>query len=282
MPAIDYPQELTTKWWSKKKPSLAKTKKTGISDALKALETLHNKLDWKTFRTHELPGAIDTKLAELPKLCKQYIAPCIKKGKEVETLAKNGASVYKKAKMIPKSAAEGATTVAKAARTYWATMADFEGNTAKELVAQRKKAVANVRKILAPMLTKTKKKIDDLLVDIVKYGQQPTEENFFKIFSKDANARGYTTGCKNWDTYLVEFPEIRDQCFKGKAMEVFFPGMAAYGAEMDRKDFEKKVNSKIGKTGKEAYIWHAKHLVKEAKNVKKFGEAVAKCLKLLK
>jgi hypothetical protein len=47
----------------------------------------------------------------------------------------------------------------------------------------------------------------------VKLGQNPTEENFWKLFGGDSNARDYATGCKNWDQLLVEFPEFRLQTF---------------------------------------------------------------------
>ncbi len=282
MSAVAYPQELQPSWWAKKKPTLAKTKKTGIGEALKALETLHDKITWTLFDTHNTTTAIDKLLAELPKLCKQQIDPCVKKAKEVETLAKKWASEFTKEKLMPKAAAEAATAVAKAARNYATAMEDYEGHQANALVAKRKEVVVDIRKAILPMLTKTSAKIDGLLVDIAKYCQQPTEENFWKIFVADSNARGYTTGCKNWDQVLVEFPEIRKQCFNGKAMEVYFPGMAVYGANYDPQDFETKVNGKLGKTGEEAYRWHAQHLAKEVANVKKFGEAVAKCITLLK
>ena len=46
----DYPQELTQAWWDKKKPVLAKVKKTGSGEALKAPKQLHDKIDWKDRR----------------------------------------------------------------------------------------------------------------------------------------------------------------------------------------------------------------------------------------
>lgn len=281
MPQLSYPAELTKKSWDKKKPVLAKTKKTLIGENLTALEKLHNSINWKNLDPPEAISFIDRRLAAWPEEFSRTFKPLATKAKEVQQLALKWAAEFKKEKLMPKSAAVAATEVADAAKAYQAAVLDFEGEVAKALVAARKKSVANLSKLLKPMVTKGLVKTDGLIKDIKAFGANPTQENFWKLFGGDSNARGYTTACKNWDQLLAEFPEIRDQCHKGKAMKDFFPGMADYGANYDQEDFDKKVNSKTGKTGEECYKWHARHLIQEVSNIKKLEAAMKKCESLL-
>jgi hypothetical protein len=281
MAKIDYPQELTQAWWNQRKPTLAKTKTTGIGEALNTLEKAHADIKWTNFDAHNAINNVDTKLGRLPKLCDEIIDPVVQMAKDVEKLARRWAGEFSNSRLIPKSAAAAANAVADAAKRYIAKMADFEGTQAKELVALRKRLVATIAMTLKPSWTKTKSKVDGLLVDIRTYCNNPTEEQFWKLFGGDGNARGYTTGCKNWDQYLSEFPELRNQCFNGKAMQTFFPAIEDYGANWSKIDFERNVNPKTGKTGSECYIWHAKHLIRQVQTVTRFRDVVAKLLTLL-
>jgi len=281
MAKVDYPTELTQAYWDKKKPTLAKTKKTGIGEALKSLKKAHDDIKWGNFEAQASIIKIDELLELLPKECKKVIEPVAEMAKSTEKLCRKWAGDFTKDKLMPKAAATAATDIADAAKKYAAEMEDFQGAAAKELVQKRKEFVAAVGKSLKPIWTKTSTKIDGLLVDIRNYANNPTEENFWSIFTGDSNARGYVTGCKNWDQLLIEFPDLRSQCYKGDAMKDFFPGMADYGANWAPQEFDQKVNSKTGKQGSECYIWHAKHLIKEVPNIRKFQAVVQKLLALL-
>jgi hypothetical protein len=278
---VAYPNELTQAHWDKKKPLLAKKKPTGIGDALKTLKKAHDAIRWDNFTANGAIVAVDEALERLPKEFAKDVKPIADMAKDVEKLAKKWAADFTKDKLIPKSGAAAATAVADAAKKYASDLLDMEGELAKDLVAQRKELSSNIRKTLKPVWTKTAKKIDGLLKDILAFGRNPTEENYWSLFSGDCNARGYTTGCKNWDQQLSEFPELRDQCYKGNAMDTFFPGMQDYGANYDKSKFDAQVNSKTGKTGDDRYRWHALKMVKEAPNIKKFQAAIDKLLKLL-
>ncbi len=282
MAKVEYPAELTQAWWDKKKPVLAKTKKTGIGEKLKDLKKAHDGISWDNLMPYGSTLDIDKKLEDWPKTFAKDIKPLADKAKEIQKLAKKWSADFSKEKLIPKSASAAADSVAEAAKTYADDILDFEGAQAKDMVALRKQTVEGIKKMLKPMLTKTSAKIEGLLKDLGTYGRNPTKENFFTIFKKDCNARGYTTGCKNWDQLLIEFPEIRDQCYKGKAMTDFFPGMQDYGAEWDESEFAKRVNPKTGKTTEaEIYRQHAIIMLKQAPNIKKFKAAIDKALKLI-
>lgn len=281
MAEIKYPAELTKKAWNKAKPTLTNTKKTGIGEKLDELQKAHNKIVWTEFDPQGAIKSIDETLKLWPAIFKKQLKPLAKLAGEVQSLAEDWAAKYKKDKLMPKAAEKAASDVATAAKTYAAEVLDYEGENAKSMVNERKKIVDATRKVLKPMWTKTSKKIDALLKDIRAYANNPTEENYWSLFSGDSNARGYVTGCKNWDQLMVEFPEIRDQCYKGKAMTDFFPGMGDFGANYDTEKFEKQVNAKTGKTGSQCYIEHAKRMIKEVPNIKKFQAAVDKCLTLI-
>lgn len=281
MAQVAYPKELTKAYWDKKKPTLAKGKKTGIGEGLANLEKKYDAIKWDDFAPQSALANIDKRLKELPGKVRALIDPLAKDAKEVRNLCVEWSGKFKKEKLIPKSASEACDTVADAAKSFIAELEDFEGVQAKELVEARKKMMAAIRKMLKPMLQKTSTKIAGLFNDIKKYAQNPTKENYFAIFSSDCNARGFTTGCKNWDQLLVEFPELRDQCYKGKAMEDFFPGMEDYGAEWSETDFEKRVNSKLKVTGADCYKYHARKMIEETPNIKTFQKAVDKLLTLL-
>lgn len=278
---IKYPATLTKKSWDKKKPVLAKSKKTGIGEKLDALEKAHKAIQWGRYEPQGALVSIDGQLESWPSTFKKDFLPLAKAANELQKLAAGWAAEFKKDKLIPKTGEVAASEVANAAKAYSAEILDFEGEVAKALVDQRKQFVAGIRKMLKPTLTKTSAKIDGLLKDIRAFATNPTEEKFWSLFSGDSNARGYTTGCKNWDQLMVEFPEIRDQCHKGNAMTDFFPGMQDFGANYSSADFDKKVNSKTGKTGQACYVEHAKRMVKEVPNIQKFQAAINKCLTLL-
>jgi Skp family chaperone for outer membrane proteins len=281
MAEIKYPAALTKKAWTKAKPVLANTKKTGIGEKLDDLQKLHDKIQWTNYQPNASIASIDDALKLWPATFKKELKPLAKLAAEAQTLAEDWAAKFKKDKLMPKAAEKAASDVATAAKSYAAEVLDFEGAHAKNLVNERKKIVDATRKVLKPMWTKTSKKIDALLKDIRAYANNPTEENYWSLFSGDSNARGYVTGCKNWDQLMIEFPEIRDQCYKGKAMTDFFPGMGDFGANYATAEFEQRVNAKTGKTGSQCYIEHAKRMIKEVPNIKKFQTAVDKCLTLL-
>lgn len=282
MPTIEYPQELTKKRWEKKKPVMAKGKKTGIGEKLSDLEHDHEHVHWDQFTPPEAFTLLDTKLAEWPRIYAHDVEPLAKAAKEVKELAKEWAVEFKKDKMMPKSAVAAAEEVADAANRYMNEVLEFEGVEAKALSDARKQLMQTLRAQLGRMFAKNLAKIEGLLKDIPTFARNPTKENFFSIFKSDCNARGYTTACKNWDQYLKEFPDIRDQCFRGKAMDEFFPGMADYGAEWSEEDFEKKVNPKTGLTGPACYVWHAKHLLREIPNIRRFKGVIEQLLQLLR
>lgn len=278
---VDYPKELRKAYWDKHKPLLAKTKKTGIGEALKALEDKHDKVKWSNYDAQGLIENVDKKLKEWPNVFKDELKPFADEAEEIEKLAKKWAVDFKKEKLMPKSAAETCSEIATAAKTYASDILDFEGFHAKALTEKRKSSVETVKKMLKPSLTKTYNKCDGLIKDIVAYAKNPTKENFFNYFSGDSNARGYTTGCKNWDQLLLEFPEIRKECYDGSAMKDYFPCMEDYGANWDEHKFEEKVNTKIKATGEAIWRWHAIHLVKSVPKVKEFQSILGKALKMI-
>lgn len=282
MAKVDYPTDLTKARWDKKKPLIVANRKTGIGELLTALETDYGKIKWEDFTEEISLVQVDKKLAELPELVRKTIVPYIQVVKRVQKTAEEWAATFKKEKLTPKAASEACTMVADAAKQFISDLGDFEGEAAKEMVEARKKLMEVIQKMIKPGMTKVQRKLDGLMDDIKTYAKTPTKEKFFEIFGKDCNARGFTTGCKNWDQWLIEFPQIRDQCYKGKAMDDFFPVLKDYGAEWDEKEFEKRINSKLGLDSEEAcFKEHAKILIKATPTIKKFKDAVDKLLTLV-
>jgi hypothetical protein len=282
MAKVDYPTDLTQARWDKKKPLVVKSRKTGIGEMLDALEKDYAKIKWNEYVDIISIVDIDKKLAALPDLVKKNITPYIQLVKAVQKKATEWSATFKKEKLTPKAASEACDMVANAAKQFISDLEDFQGAAAQEMVDSRKEKMEIIRKMLKPGMTKVQTKLKGLLDDIKAYAQDPTKENFFKTFGKDCNARGFTTGCKNWDQWLIEFPHLRDQCYKGEAMKDFFPVLKDYGAEWDPNSFEQKVNSKLGLDSEEAcFKEHAKILIKATPTIKKFQAAVDKLLTLV-
>jgi hypothetical protein len=160
----------------------------------------------------------------------------------------------------------------------------MEGEYAAAMSKARIGYVENAAKLLKPQVTKGQLKADGLIQDIKTYAANPTKENFFRMFSGDANARGFATQLKLMDQTLVEFPEIRDKVWPSsyKLMDML-PGLAPYAAECSADVFETRFNQKMGLDGNNPDTWkvHARLLLKQAPNVQKFALDCTKLLKLL-
>jgi hypothetical protein len=282
MAKVEYPTDLTKARWDKKKPLVVASRKTGIGEMLTALEADHGKIKWTSFVDIISIVDIDKKLVELPDLVRKTIVPYIQLVKAVQKKATEWSATFKKEKLTPKAASEACDMVADAAKKFISDLEDFQGAAAKEMVDSRKEKMGIIRQMIKPGMTKVQKKLEGLIDDIKNYAKTPTKDKFFETFGKDCNARGFTTGCKNWDQWLSEFPELRDQCHKGKAMDDFFPVLKDYGAEWDPNSFEQKVNSKLGLDSEEAcFKEHAKILIKATPTINKFKAAVDKLLTLV-
>ena len=279
MPAVDFPAKLLRTYWDKKKPTLIKARKTGIGDALDSLKNLADKIKWEDFDSMGTIKNADMHLAAWPAKFASKVKPVADEAAEVEKLLKKWSATFKKEKLTPKSAHELCDEIAGEAKDYYAQLLDYEGTQALELLKQRKKAVEIVGKRIKPALTKAVDKLDGLIKDIVTFAKSPTSETFHGLFAKDSNARGYTTACKYWDQDMIEFPEIRNECFDGKAMVTYYPCMEDYGAEWDKNKFEEKVNSKYKETGEAVWRVHAVHLVKSVPTVKEFQTILKKAIK---
>jgi uncharacterized protein with HEPN domain len=283
MAKVEYPTELTKKYWDKKKPLVIKGKKTGIGEALDELNTKYDDIKWANYEAQNTIASIDKKLKELPALCREGIEPLGKKAKEIKTLATEWSAKFKKEKLTPKAASDACDAIAEAAKKFISDVDDYQGAQALEYMEMRKQCVVKLRQVLKPVMAKTQIKIKGLLEDIKAYAQKPTKETYWSLFKGDPNARGYTTGCKNWDQYLAEFPEIREQCHKGDAMDDFFPCMEDYGANWAEPQFEEKVNKKKcpGMSEEDTYKFHAKQMILATPTIKKFQTALDKLMTIL-
>lgn len=275
---VDFPNELTKKYWDKKKPTLAKSKSTGIGEALDDLETSHGKIKWANFTAQNTLAGVDAKLKAWPKVFADEVEPVAKEADEVIKLLNKWSATFTKDKLMPKAAATLCDEIAGVAKKFAAELRDFEGVQALEFMEMRKDNVEKVKKMMVTSLGIALKKSDGLIKDIVAFAKDPTEDNFWVYFKGDGNARGYTTGCKNWDQLMVEFPQVRKECFDGVAMDVYFPCMADYGANYDKNKFETQVNSKRKEKGEELWKAHAAHLVNSIPKVKEFQKILAKAL----
>jgi hypothetical protein len=283
MAKVEYPTELTKKYWDKKKPLVIKGKKTGIGEALDELNKKYDAIKWANYEAQNTIASIDKKLKELPALCRDGIEPLGDKAKEIKTLAAEWSAKFKKEKLTPKAASDACDDIVEAAKKFISDVDDYQGVQALEYMEMRKKCVAKLKQVLKPVFTKTQVKIKGLLEDISAYAKSPTKETYWSLFSGDGNARGFTTGCKNWDQYLAEFPEVRLQCHKGDAMEDFFPYVEDYGANWAEPQFEEKVNKKkcAGLDEAATYKWHAKQLILATPKIKEFQKAIDKLMTIL-
>jgi hypothetical protein len=275
MAQIDYPVTLTQKDWDKRKPVLAKTKSTGIGDALKALQKMHDAAPWKDFslKNQMAIASLDGNFEEALKTYGSKVKPIVGHAKSVSTLATTWAGKFTKDKLIPKAAAQAAKAIADAADDYAKKIDGFEKVLREEYAAERKGLEAKLRSVLKPMLTKGVQKVDLFLKDIATLKSNPSKDNLLKLATGDGGARGYCTQCKNWDQFLKDFPDIRDGIFKGSAMQTFFPAAKEYGANHSPGDWDKMLQQLVEKKGiseEEAVKIHANYLVKQVPDITKF------------
>jgi|GEM_PF-1970974 len=275
MAKIDYPVALTQKDWDKKKPLAAKTKATGIGDLLKALNKDHAAIKWSEFEMKNqmslasLEGAFEIALKQY----KSNLEPLAKDADKVEDLASSWAAKYAKDKLIPKTAQAACKAIADAAKDYAKEVRDFDQLIVTEYKEERKKLEATLRSVLKPMLGKNVLKIDLLLKDIATFKSSPTKENLLALATGDGGARGYCTACKNWDQFLKDFPDLRDDVWKGKAMDTFFPALKDYGANHPANKWGDMIQEQMDKyklTEEDVLKRHAVFLDKQVAEIKKF------------
>ena len=152
MAKLDYPQQLTKTHWDKNKGLLAKSKPTGIGEALVKLAKAHEDLDLALFDTAKLgtADAVAKVLETYEKEAKKHFVKAFQEAKTVEDVATTGAAALKKAALAPKSAVEAATAVAKAASDY-----------AVELTSVRQTGVSGLEKLLESLRKSEAKKQDE-------------------------------------------------------------------------------------------------------------------------
>lgn len=275
MAKIDYPVTLTQKDWDKKKPLAAKTKATGIGDMLKELKKLHDAVPWNEFefKNKGALAAVDKSYEIAQKTYVSKVKNIARAAKDAGSLANTWAGKFSKEKLIPKSAAQACKAIADAADTYGKEILAFEDTFTTEYRNERKQLEAAVRSALKPILTKGLQKVDLFLSDIATLKSSPTKANLLKLATGDGGARGYCTQCKNWDQILKDFPDLRDEVFKGKAMDVFFPPVREYGANHAPNKWEEMLQEQMQKrsqTEDEAVQMHATFLAKQVPEIKKF------------
>lgn len=275
MAKIDYPVALTQKDWDKKKPLVAKTKATGIGELLKALQKDHDAIKWQAFEMKNqmslssLEGAFEIALKQY----KADLEPLAKDADKIEKLASDWAAKYAKDKLIPKTAQTACKAIADAAKDYAKDVRAFDEGIVTEYKDERKKLEATLRSVLKPMLAKNVQKIDLFLKDIATLKSSPTKENFLALATGDGGARGYCTACKNWDQFLKDFPDLRDDVWKGKAMDTFFPPVQEYGANRSASTWNDTIQEQMDKyklPEEDVIKRHAVFLDKQATEIKKF------------
>jgi phosphoglycolate phosphatase-like HAD superfamily hydrolase len=225
----DYPTELTQPHWDKKKGLLAKTKATGIGEQLKALLKLHQGLDGSAYSQEGLTtlSELETREKALQSDVSKKLKPVLAQLKEVEKLAKLWAKNFTEDKLIPKSAAQAATQVAKAAASHTEALnqavtdaelalsklrtslenldtgSDDEEEDKNEVAAQRR------TKQFMKLLMAQKDAVPALGVTIAMAGKDlrllmakrssPTHRNLLKTWMGDASGIKYHTGTCLWE-----------------------------------------------------------------------------------
>jgi hypothetical protein len=100
---VTLPEQLTKKWWDKKKQLLAKTRATGIGEMLDELPGLINACDWTRFPGS--PTAVEGAIENMTNFVKSSQLKALRaKLKEIKETAKTEATHYRKSVTTKKTA----------------------------------------------------------------------------------------------------------------------------------------------------------------------------------
>ena len=148
MSADAYPQDLVAATWDKKKGTIAKVKSTGIGEALKALQKLHAGVAWSLFDANGVASLaeLETKEKAIEAATAKQLKPLLAQAKAVDVLASRWAADFTKDKLIPKSAAQAAAGVAKAAKDLAAEVGQAGAAAQAECLALKTKLLAAQKK----------------------------------------------------------------------------------------------------------------------------------------
>lgn len=276
MPTIAYPVTLTQKDWDKKKPLLAKTKSTGIGEALTGLKKMHDAVSWDLFdlASKDSLSALDSAREAGIKEMNSKLGNIASKARDVATLANKWAADFAKEKLIPKSATKAAKDVADAAADYAKHLEQF-GTPFEKEYTDTKKHIGDMMKAYIAPLPKMVGKADEFLKEIASFKSSPNKDTLLSLFAGgDKGARGYCTACKHWDQILAtKIPDIVRPIYSGKAMTEFFPAVQNYGANHDGKWWEQTLQEQMAKQNKseeDVIKAHAVWLGKQEADIKKF------------
>lgn len=135
MSDLKYPPALTPAQWAKNKGLLAKSKPTGIGEALTKLAKAHEAIDLSLFDADKLDtaAAVQKALDSYEKDAKKNFVRAFQEAKTVEDVASTAAVMLKKAALVPKSAVDAASAVSKAAADYAVDLTSARQNGVKAL-----------------------------------------------------------------------------------------------------------------------------------------------------
>ncbi|MBK3735636.1 hypothetical protein GAY29_21550 [Azospirillum brasilense] len=171
---IDIPDILTQKDWDKKKGAIAKIAgKTGVGDAMKAVDKAHGAIDWKKLSvsmnspSNATLDDLDSLLDEARAEYKRSVEPLRTQLQKLRDLAEATAKKFKSNKLIPKDSTAHAEKVAKAADQLFVAfnqsslgdkiVDDYEGM--KDAIEKADKVRAKGREILEKYMLSLAKKL---------------------------------------------------------------------------------------------------------------------------
>lgn len=186
MAELKYPAALTPTHWAKHKGQLAKSKPTGIGEALTQLMKAHEGLDLAAFEVTRLDtvDAAEKALARYEKDLKKDFVKAFQQAKTVEDTATTATTTLKKAALVPKSAVEAAAAVAEAASDYAVALTAFRQDGVKALEQRletlRQAAEDDVDENAAPdvIAQKLSRKLVDALKQVKARGEETGKPPF--------------------------------------------------------------------------------------------------------
>jgi hypothetical protein len=186
MAEFKYPAPLTPNHWAKQKGLLAKSKPTGIGEALTRLMKAHEGLDLAAFDVARLDSvdAAEKALSQYEKEVKKGFVKAFQEAKTVEDTATTAAAALKKAALAPKSAVDAAKAVAEAASDYAVALTAFRQDGVKaleqRLEALRQAAEDDVDENAAPdvIAQKLARKVVDALKQVKARGEDTGKPPF--------------------------------------------------------------------------------------------------------
>lgn len=239
MEKILYPESLTAKNWSKKKPTLAPS--TGIGELLKGLEKAYNKIDWTQFSFLKVAlEDVEKEEEDQLALYKKSIKPFIAEAKEI---AKAGATWVKKFKEDKEKKALALTeALVEDLESFIEKLTGVKQAIKNDAEAAVKRHLKELAKLLIAPTERGLEQLEVFIQGADTFTTEPSAAGLARLTTREYGVPVYLSILEWWDEHIKDSPYLTKGIYVGSASKLAPPSIQSYTKTQSRKECEENLS----------------------------------------